>query len=717
MNVPSLISEIRNRTSVSQQELAQTVGTSLVSINKWERGSGKPSPAQLQKLLTLHASVGQGNSFAWKRADNVFASRGVRRKSYANTLFDYLVPKVNLSKEPHPPILERLTDGDFFSTRGRDLLQVFLKDHSEAARTATSPPESGMSAGKNTYTYDAHTYHTKVPPQGIAELVAHYLPDGGLVLDPFAGSGMTGVACNVIGFACILNELSPAACFISERFTSSISPDLFEAGVTTVLDELDELRRTLYTTRCRECSEPTEILYTVWSYNAICNHCGHEFLVWDHCRKYGENVREHKILGTFPCPNCKKTVKKSTLQRTTAQPVMVVYKCCQKDYKHHSLNKDDLKLVKQIEQAPPIAKGFIPCVELPDGVNLRQPKKHGLDRVDKFYTPRNLAAMSQLWRTIHRVDELDVAGFLAFAFTSLYQRVTRLSEFRFWGGSGNMARFNVPFIFKEANVFDTFARKARTIQDHLQATAAKYQGQSVVIRHSATSLYYLPDESVDLIFTDPPFGANINYSEMNLLWESWLGDFTDSTDEAIMNKCQGKGVNEYQELMTASLSECYRVLRSGHWMLLVFMNSSKRVLIALRNAISDAGFVVERIDIFDKQHATFKQFVSDNTPGADLILHCQKPLVPNSPQNRSENPVASARESLLDFLNTVNPQRYRTEYLHVNRETEFDFRTLYSEWLSQRMTGAATLIDYAEFRSVVSEWLTTCNLDESLQTK
>ena len=51
-----------------------------------------------------------------------------------------------------------------------------------------------ISAGKNTYVYDAHTYHTKVPPAGIKRLIEYYTDAGQTVLDPFCGSGMTGVA-------------------------------------------------------------------------------------------------------------------------------------------------------------------------------------------------------------------------------------------------------------------------------------------------------------------------------------------------------------------------------------------------------------------------------------------------------------------------------------------------------------------------------------------
>src|SRR5207302_3666046 len=129
---------------------------------------------------------------------------------------------------------------------------------------------------------------------GIAQLIRHYLPSGGLVFDPFAGSGMTGVASSVVGTDCVLNELSPAACFIASRFTSSaITSSQFEAAVAAVLNETVSVRKALYSTKCRECGRQTELLYMVWSYRVLCNECGHDFQLWNECRSYGRVVREH----------------------------------------------------------------------------------------------------------------------------------------------------------------------------------------------------------------------------------------------------------------------------------------------------------------------------------------------------------------------------------------------------------------------------------------
>lgn len=693
------LTQIRARNRMSQNSLATTLGASLASVARWEAGTAEPSPAQRSMILEL--LDGESSQVA-----NPFASRGARRSSHDANLFDPPADvEVVLADKPLAPVLERVTEGQFFLPMPPVAVDVLVRQHSRAALTVNAPPDGGMSAGKNTYTYDAHTYHTKVPPQGIAELVRHYLPTGGLVLDAFAGSGMTGVATAALGYDCVLNELSPAACFIGSRFVSKLPAQSLLTAVDAVIAELSELRASLYTTTCRECNRNAELRYVVWSYRVACPSCSHGFNLWDVCRSYGRTVREHKILTEFPCPNCEITLKKSRLPRTTAEPVQVGYMCCgsRQQERVHPPDERDLALMTALEADPPVAAGFYPQDAVPDGVNLGQPRRHGLDSVEKFYTPRNLAALSQIWRTIHRIEDAQLAAQVAFAFTSLYRRVTRFSEFRFWGGSGNTARLNVPFIFDEPNVFIAFERKARTIADHLATTATHYTGNTLIAQGSATDMAYLPDGSVDLVFTDPPFGANINYSEMNLLWESWLGRHTDVTHEAIVNRVQGKDLAAYEKLMSESLAECYRVLRPGHWMLLVFMNSSAKVWDALKSAITEAGFVLVKADVFDKQHGTFKHFVSENTAGADLVLHCLKPKR-GAKRSLDES---GAAVSLDEFLRLVDADSYLQPFLHVERPTEIDLRRMYSDWVGRALVDGVDLIDFPTFRNRASEWLSS----------
>lgn len=690
---------IQRTRSVTADELAGLLGVSLVTIKRWIRGIGHPSVDQRKAIDHLLAPPNSHTN----RPDHPFQSRGAardwRRSSQKDLFRD--PPTVEFLPSPGPPLLSRIKTGPFFGT-SRTLSSI-LAANTQPAVTPEEPVATPASAGKNTYTYDAHTYHTKVPPQGILEFLRHYLPEGGLVLDPFAGSGMTGVAARVGGYDTILNDLSPAACFIAHCFTETIDTELLTAALATLLKDISPWRQDLYRTTCRECRRPVEANYFIWSYRVTCYHCGTNFLLWDHARQYGSSVREHKILGEFACPDCDALVKKRLLPRTIAEPVMVTYRCCHSSLRHHPVTSDDRNRLTRIEQNRPFAHGYVPDAPLPDGINLNQPKRHGLLSVADFYTTRNLAALSHLWRSIHRFADPAIASAMAFAFTSLYRRVSRLAEFRFWGGSGNTARLNVPFVFKEANVFTTFERKATTILDHLETTAIHYSSRRMVICKSATDLTCLPDQSVDLIFTDPPFGSNINYSDMNFLWESWLGEFTDTTEEAIINRHQRKGLKEYGKLMVGCLTECHRVLRDDHWLLLVFMNSSAKVWQELKHAIRSSGFSMVRADIFDKQHGTFKHFVSPNTTGYDLVIHCRK-AGGGGASPRSGEP-RSAVQSIRRFLRKYPETTPTTVFLHVSRAEEIDYRWLYSEWIGQSVVTDDEVTDFSHFRAIAEECL------------
>ena len=694
LDVPVAITSLQRKFSLSPTQLASTLGVSLVAIDRWMRGVGQPSSQQMRLLQTLMES---SDPRAASVLRSPFPSKGATRRALTSPGPDLFSSRsvVGYDTAPGAPVLTRIAQGHLFGQPTS--VSEILSSNDKPARTPVEPVDTSPSAGKNTYTYDAHTYHTKVPPQGIFEFLNHYLPDGGLVLDPFAGSGMTGVAALVAGNDVILSDLSPAACFIAHNFTESIAPDAFVEALDRVLAPLAALREQLYTTTCRECASPVEASYYVWSYRVSCYHCESEFCLWNHSRKYGRTVREHKILSTFPCPHCKETLTKRKLTRSIVEPVAVAYKCCARGVIRHPPDPSDLDRISAIDKDPPIASAFVPDTELPDGVNLNQPKRHGLTTVASFYTSRNLSALSQIWRSIHCLSDPILASGMGFVFTSLYQRVTRLAEFRFWGGSGNTARFNVPFVFKEMNVFAAFHRKAVTILDHLETTASQYRARKAVICGSATELTFLPSESVDLVFTDPPFGANINYSELNILWESWLGQHTDSSTEVIINRFQGKDLPEYGHLMEMSLRECHRVLRTGHWLLLAFMNSSAKVWEELRTGLSNAGFSIARVDVFDKQHGTFKQFVSANTPGGcDLVIHCRKTRTP------TETAVAmgNAEQSIVEFVEKHRDVAPTTVFLHVSRAAEIDYRRLYSDWIGYALTENAKVVGFEAFREL-----------------
>jgi DNA modification methylase/DNA-directed RNA polymerase subunit RPC12/RpoP len=573
-------------------------------------------------------------------------------------------------------------------------------------KSVTEPYSSPISAGKNTYVYDAHTYHTKVPPQGIGLLIDYYTRPGDTVLDPFCGSGMTGVAAVEKGRKAILSDLSPAAAFIAYNLITPIDAKRYLDAIHVVLESARALEHRLYDTVCRRCGRTVPMLYMVWSYGMLCSNCEQEFVLWDVARDERPRVRDSKIKTEFDCPHCGKHLKKRLLKKTQRYPVQVGYKCCGKGQKEDTapLNEQDLELLAQLEQNGVPANLWYPTDSFPPGVNTKQPISAGITHVDQAYTPRALWAMAYLWDVALRWPDPEVRLKLLWTCTSLYKRVTVFSEFRFWGGSSNSANFNVPAIMNEQNVFRAFERKAKTISWYF-GSAPQVSRQLRLSVQSACHLPQIPDKSIDYVFTDPPFGRNINYSEMSFLWESWLRVHTDNTEEAIVNKVQGKDISHYQQLLTRSFSEVRRVLKDDGWLTVIFHNSSARVWESLQRAIVGAGFAIEGTQTFDKKHGTFKQFVSDNAVGYDLVLHCRKS---QDRQIISQNSRQSAQRQAAAFIRAElgkGTNQYQVRYLHVAREDEFDYRRLYAEWLADALPRLEIGLSFEEFRAIVDQEL------------
>jgi hypothetical protein len=130
---------------------------------------------------------------------------------------------------------------------------------------------------------------------------------------------------------------------------------------------------------------------------------------------------------------------------------------------------------------------------------------------------------------------------------------------------------------------------------------------------------------VDYVFVDPPFGANIMYSELNVLWEAWLGVATNQLPEAIVNRAQGKALTDYQRLTEACFAEFRRILKPGRWMSIAFHNSSNAVWNAIQEAIQRAGFVVADVRSLDKHQASIKQASTAGAVKQDLVISAYKP--------------------------------------------------------------------------------------------
>ena len=98
-----------------------------------------------------------------------------------------------------------------------------------------------------------------------------------------------------------------------------------------------------------------------------------------------------------------------------------------------------------------------------------------------------------------------------------------------------------------------------------------------------------------------------------------------SVPEAICNSIQNKGLVEYQELMTKSFTEFYRILKPNHWMTVEFHNSKNSVWNAIQEGLQRAGFIIADVRTLDKKQGSFKQVTTSTAVKQDLVISAYRP--------------------------------------------------------------------------------------------
>lgn len=525
------------------------------------------------------------------------------------------------------------------------------------------PYASDVSEGKSNPIYTAHTYHTKVPHPAIMRYLLYYTQPGDFVLDSFGGTGMTGVAAQLCERPdketkfkietewkqlfgqlpnwgkrkAICGDLSPYASFISFNYNTPANLDLFDKESEDVLNDILKNCSWLYETKHSDGGTGL-INYSVWSDVFNCKSCSHEVIFWEAAM----DMKKKELLDDFLCPICKALNNKNTAEKAwitffdtqlrksiriaKSELVLIVYTY---KGKRHTKKPDrkDKELVQQINELT--IPTWVPTYELVSGFNLDQPKRsHGVSNVHLFYTKRNLFALSYLNNLL---DSSKLSNKLKFILTGMINRSTQMnrlhvSNFFYGGGGWNVGHLKgtlyIPSLQIETSILEQIQDKIDSFKKASMLLCNTYNNVQFVGSATHTQIN---NNSIDYIFTDPPFGANIMYSELNFLPESWLKVLTNNKKEAIENKVQGKSLLDYQELMTECFKEYFRVLKPGKWMTVEFSNTSAAVWNGIQTALQRAGFIIANVAAIDKKQGGMRGIVTATAVRQDLAISCYKP--------------------------------------------------------------------------------------------
>lgn len=520
-----------------------------------------------------------------------------------------------------------------------DFIEAYGTPYDEATDTYERKPFSeDVSEGKGDPIYNVHTYHTKVPPKAIKAFVDYYTEKDDIVFDGFSGSGMTGVATQMCGRKAILSDISTAATFIESNYNCISNDKLytFKMKANEILEDLKKEIGWMYETSHEEekgtlYEKKGLINYTVWSDIIYCPYCKNEIILY-------EKNNESSILEEIKvCYHCKgelgkkynkvmetkyDSVLRKKVEIAKQIPLFINYTYEGKKYEK-KLDEMDFGVLKKIEEHE--IPYWYPIYELYVGANTNQPiQSHNFKYVHQMYTKRNLWSSAYLYNKIIQVNDIELKRLLMFWFTSLCVGQTKMNRY-FESSFSQVNRYLKGTLYigkKTAEVNPIYSHKNKI--DVIYKNLSYSKTKCLVSLNSATEVP-IKKNSIDYIFTDPPFGDNIMYSELNIIWESWLKLKTNENKEAIINKFQDKALIDYSDLMYKSFSEFYRILKPNRWITVVFHNSKASVWNAIQHSLSKAGFIVAQVTVLDKQQETFKQMTAPGSAKNDLIINAYKP--------------------------------------------------------------------------------------------
>jgi len=407
-----------------------------------------------------------------------------------------------------------------------------------------------------------------------------------------------------------------------------------------------------------------------------CSHCGHVYVPG--------RGRVHR--GRYVCPHCGDRGRVVDELQNRQRPldhglVAVEYHCPQHGRGYKRADEADLALYEAASheltrRAPTF---WLPSQRIRPGTNTDQMRRHGYRYWRDMFNDRQLLGLGLLSNAIALVDDTASRELMTTLFSEVldynnmfcdynysYRKIGNLFglhafnvsmrpvENNLWGGaagSGTFSRF-----FRKLVAAKSYARRPseRDLQGHrirlpqeavsldpvVDATALESPildtEQSCVVLCRDSRSIPLADGTVDAVVTDPPYFDNVMYGELSEFYYVWLhgalgeeypefmAPEMEDTPEIISNPGRGKGPDDYVRGLSAVFAECHRILRRGAPLVFTFHHRSIDVWVALLEALTAAGFVVESTVPVHSEMSSSIHIRGKRAPETDVVVACRR---------------------------------------------------------------------------------------------
>ncbi len=436
--------------------------------------------------------------------------------------------------------------------------------------------------------YEMHKYWGKKPSSDLGKLIKKYSNEGDTVLDPFSGYGVFCCEAFLLNRNVISNDLNPVAHFLNKQLLNkNVDLDLLKQQWDTIREEF----------------KPFVEKWFAWK-------------VDDKVVQLSSILRDKNDL-----------------------PLKAKYKINgNRKAQEIELNSDDVNQYIKHESSQ-IIEDWYPVTPLI--VNSRISAKKGMDVSDVF-TKRTLSCHAKLLSLIEKHSSGQEQNLLKVAFTANLANCSRLvppikSRGDMAPGAW-MTGFYTGETYLENNVLQYFENRLVKvikgkldylsyfgISGELDLNPIKYDNKFQIIKQDAKNLD-IESETIDYIFTDPPYGDAVPYFEQSIIWNSWLNLIPDYKNEIVITDSKERKKNHivYEQDINKAFSEIRRVLKMGKMFSLTYHSLSGLEWKAVTNACIKNGFDLVSFEWLVQKAFTPRQINRAKTIKGDVLVTFKK---------------------------------------------------------------------------------------------
>ncbi len=399
-----------------------------------------------------------------------------------------------------------------------------------------------MNSGKTASRYFMHKYWGKKPASGISPLIDRYTNPGDTIIDPFSGYGVFCCEAYLKNRNVIVNDLNPIANFIAHNLFSK------DVNISIVKKMWEKIKK--------ELSPYVERWYNITI----------------------DGIRYSPI---------------SVLRNKEGLPIQFSFK----DGKKTSIKYIPEDLAKEfcIYENNYIVEDWYPVVPIIE--NSRISARPNMTVKDLF-TKRTLACHAKLLSLIEDYATGSTKDLFLIAFTANLANCSKLvppikSRGTLSQGAW-MTGFYTGETYIENNVLHYYENRIKKVikgkEDYLNSLSGDLLTEPVKSTYQITNFdakkLQLPDNSVDYVFTDPPYGDSVPYFEQSVIWNSWLNFSPDYQQEIVISDSgqRKKDITAFENDIYSAFSEIRRVLKDNKYFSLTFHSLSGLEWKAVSNA-------------------------------------------------------------------------------------------------------------------------------------